>query len=213
MTEMESMFFSLRNQYYRPFLAPDQNSCIFYTLKDGFFTCTLEQWAGSAESVGEKVATSWDIADLFLSVQKPLSLHGTFLHGNHSPIYKAQNCYLFTKIYLLETVEGVLRRKKMHLLTAGFEQNVNEYQCPEQCAAIGFLQALNKKPNCQGWCLLGQAAFSMSLCRADYLSARSKVRVPPTEPRHSFPQNGEFAVEISLWSTNPSTPTLVIYEV
>lgn len=33
----------------------------------------------------------------------------------------------------------------MHLLTAGFEQNINEYQSPEQSAAIGFLQALNKK--------------------------------------------------------------------
>lgn len=49
------------------------------------------------------------------------------------------------------------------------------------------------------------------LCAEGGLGAHSKVRVPPAEPTHSFPQTGELAVEISLWGTDPSTPTLVIY--
>lgn len=46
--------FSLCNLYYWPFLAPEQNSSIFCTLKDWIFRWTLEQEAGSAGIVCEK---------------------------------------------------------------------------------------------------------------------------------------------------------------
>lgn len=35
--------------------------------------------------------------------------------------------------------------------------------------------------------------------------------MPPAEPTQSSPQTGELAAEISLWGTDPSTPTLAIY--
>lgn len=67
--------FFLCNQYYRPFLAPEQNSSIFCTLKDWISRWTLEQEAGSAGTVCEKISKSWGIADPFLSVQKLLSFY------------------------------------------------------------------------------------------------------------------------------------------
>lgn len=75
--------------------------------------------------------------------------------------------------------------------------------------AMGFLKALRRKR------VRVDASLAMQrcpwLCAEGGLGAHSKVRVPPAEPTHSFPQTGEPAVEISLGDTDPSTPTLVIY--
>lgn len=111
-TEMESMFFSLCNQHCCPFLASGQNSSAFYTLKDGGFTCPLEQGVGSAEGVYEEIATSWSVADLFLTPELLNSCMGIIhLPINHRIVTLSQ------KSISLKTVEGVFGRKITQLLS------------------------------------------------------------------------------------------------
>lgn len=195
-TETESMFSFLCNQHCWPFLA--SNSSAFYTLKDGGFTYALEQGVGSAEGVCEEIAASWSVADLFLTPELLNSCMAIIhLPINHRIVTLSQK-----SLSLLENC----RRSFWEENNTGTEQNLNEYWCLKQSVAIGFLQTLIK--------ILSVLDIQRLpwLHAENCLGAHSKVRVPPTEPACSFPQKGELATEISLCA-NPSTPTLVIYEV